>query len=119
AIGLLLTTAGIYGVLAFGITRRSRELAVRVAIGATGSDLVRLVSAHSARLVALGALFGLVITFGLAQIVPPIGAGNTALVPAWPIYAIAVAVIALVGALATWIPSQRVRRINPALLLRV
>src|SRR5262249_45455782 len=53
AIGLLLMTAGIYGVLAFGITRRSRELAVRVAIGASSRDLVQLVTAHSFRLLAV------------------------------------------------------------------
>src|SRR6185436_19060403 len=55
AIGTLLTAAGIYGVLAFAITRRSRELAVRMAVGATSGDVVRLVTAHTVRLVGFGA----------------------------------------------------------------
>ena len=68
AIGMLLTAAGIYGVLAFAITRRSRELAVRIAVGATGRDLVRLVTAHTLRLVGVGAA-GIAVTFGLSRIV--------------------------------------------------
>jgi ABC-type antimicrobial peptide transport system permease subunit len=63
AIGMLLTTAGIYGVLAFSIARRARELAVRVAIGASGWDLVRLVAAHTLRLVVVGCSIGIALTF--------------------------------------------------------
>ena len=58
-IGMMLTMAGIYGVLAFAIARRARELAVRVAVGASGRDVVRLVAAHALRLVAAGAILGL------------------------------------------------------------
>src|SRR4029450_5865006 len=54
--GMLLTAAGIYGVLAFAIARRSREFAVRVAIGASHRHIVRLVTTHSARLIATGTI---------------------------------------------------------------
>jgi predicted permease len=118
AIGMLLTSAGIYGVLAFSITRRSRELAVRVAIGATGGDLIRLVTAHSLRLVAGGSALGLAVTFGLTRIVRASGAAGTPFDPSWPIFAIPVLIIVGIGALATWIPSRRALRINPAVLLR-
>jgi putative ABC transport system permease protein len=118
AIGMLLTSAGIYGVLAFSITRRSRELAVRVAIGATGGDLIRLVTAHSLRLVAAGSAMGLAVTFGLSRIVRASGGAGTPFDPSWPIFAIPVLIIAVIGALATWIPSRRALRINPAVLLR-
>ena len=47
AIGMLLTAAGVYGVLAFAITRRSKEFAVRIAVGASAADLGRLVAAQS------------------------------------------------------------------------
>jgi hypothetical protein len=117
-IGMLLTSAGIYGVLAFSITRRSRELAVRMAIGATGGDLVRLVTAHSLRLVAAGCVLGLAVTFGLSRIVRASGGAGTSFDPSWPIFAIPALIIVGIGALATWIPSRRALRINPAQLLR-
>jgi hypothetical protein len=119
AIGLLMTTAGIYGVLAFAIARRSRELAVRVAIGASGRDLVRLVSGHTARLVATGTLLGLGLTFALSRIVRSSGGAGSVFDPDWPAFAVPLVIIAVVGVLATWIPSRRVRKIDPARLLRV
>jgi putative ABC transport system permease protein len=118
AVGMLLTTAGIYGVLAFAITRRSRELAVRVAIGASGRDLVRLVTAHSVRLIALGSACGIGVTFALARVVRANGGSGSIYDPAWPAFLIPIAIVAVIGAVATWIPSRRAMRINPAVLLR-
>jgi putative ABC transport system permease protein len=118
AIGMLLTTAGIYGVLAFAIARRSRELAVRIAIGASARDLIRLVSAHSFRLVAIGTLLGIAVMFGLQQIVRAGGAAGSPFDPTFRAFAIPVLMVAAIAALATWIPSRRALRINPAILLR-
>jgi ABC-type antimicrobial peptide transport system permease subunit len=118
AIGMLLTTAGIYGVLAFAITRRSRELAVRVAIGASRRDVIQLVVAHSLRLVAAGSALGIGVTFGLSRIVRAGGGGGSIYDPAWPSFAIPVLIVLAIGALATWLPSRRALRINPAVLLR-
>jgi putative ABC transport system permease protein len=118
AIGMLLTTAGIYGVLAFAIARRSRELAVRVAIGATSRDLVRLVSAHSLRLVMLGVGCGIGLTFALSRIVRASGGAGSIYDPDWPSFAVPVVIVAVIGAAATWIPSRRAIRINPAVVLR-
>jgi predicted permease len=117
-IGLLLTTAGIYGVLAFAISRRSRELAIRVAIGATGRDLARLVAAHSLRLFAAGAALGVGFTFGLSRLVRASGGGGSPFDATWPAFAVPIAIIAVIAALATWIPSRRVRSIEPSILLR-
>src|SRR6185436_660021 len=69
ATGLLLSAAGIYGVLAFAVARRSRELAIRVAVGATAAQLVRLVAALSMRLVGFGILLGIGTTFALSRFV--------------------------------------------------
>jgi ABC-type antimicrobial peptide transport system permease subunit len=118
AIGMLLTTAGIYGVLAFAIARRARELAVRVAIGATGRDLVRLVTAHSLRLVLLGTAFGIGATFALSRIVRASGGAGSVYDPTWPAFVVPVLIVAVIGALATWIPSRRAMKINPAVILR-
>jgi putative ABC transport system permease protein len=118
ATGMLLTAAGIYGVLAFAITRRSKELAVRVAIGASGRDLVRLVSAHTLRLVATGTMLGVSITYGLTGIMRAAGGGGSMFDPRWPAFAAPVLVVFAIGALATWVPSRRALKINPATLLR-
>lgn len=118
AIGMLLTTAGIYGVLAFAITRRSRELAVRVAIGATARDLVRLVTAHSLRLVVLGTTLGVGLTFALSRIVRASGGAGGVYDPDWPSFVVPVAIVVAIGAAATWIPSRRALAINPAVVLR-
>jgi putative ABC transport system permease protein len=118
AIGMLLTMAGIYGVLAFAITRRSRELAVRVAVGASGRDLVRLVSAHTIRLVAVGAGAGIAATFALSRVVRASGGAGSVWDPGVQAFVIPVLVVLAIGAIATWIPSCRALKINPADLLR-
>jgi predicted permease len=118
ATGMLLTAAGIYGVLAFAITRRSKELAVRVAIGATGRDLVWLVTSHTLRLVAIGTVLGIGITYGLMRVMRAAGGGGSVFDPRWPAFATPVLVVIVIGFLATWMPSRRVLKLNPAMLLR-
>jgi putative ABC transport system permease protein len=113
---LLLTTAGIYGVLAFSITRRSTELAVRIAIGATRRDVTRLVASHSLRLILWGILFGVGATFALTRVAQ--GRGGIFDSPGWEAFVIPVLLMLAVGAAATWIPLQRAFKINPASLLR-
>jgi putative ABC transport system permease protein len=115
---MLLTTAGIYGVLTFAIARRSRELALRLAIGASGVDLVKLVSVQALRLVAAGAAIGIVVTFGLARVVRAGGGGSSIYDPEWTAFLTPVVIVFGIGALATWIPSRRAAKTDPAALLR-
>jgi putative ABC transport system permease protein len=117
-IGILLTAAGIYGVLAFAVTRRSRELAVRMAIGATGTDLVKLISAQALSLVATGLVFGIGATFGLSRLVRASGGAGSIFDPRVQAFVVPVVVLFAIGAIATWVPSRRARRIDPAALLR-
>ena len=118
AIGMLLTTAGIYGVLAFSIARRTRELAVRVAVGASGRDLVRLVSAQTVRLLAVGGSTGIAATFALSRVVRASGGAGSIWDPGPQAFVVPVLIVLAIGALATWIPSRRALKINPADLLR-
>ena len=118
AIGILLTTAGIYGVLAFSIARRTRELAVRVAVGASGGDLVRLVSAQTVRLVAIGGSTGIAATFALSRVVRANGGAGSIWDPGPQAFVVPVLIVLVIGGLATWIPSRRALKINPADLLR-
>ncbi len=118
AMGMLLTMAGIYGVLAFAIARRSRELAVRVAVGASHREVIRLVTAHTARLVGTGSALGIAATFALARLVRASGGAGSIFDPAIHVFLPPILVVIAIGALATWIPSRRALKINPAILLR-
>jgi putative ABC transport system permease protein len=118
AIGMLLTTAGIYGTLTFAITRRSRELAVRAAIGASGRDLVRLVTTATVRLVAMGSILGIAVTFALARVVRAAGGAGSVFDPPISAFVAPIVIVVAIGALATWVPSRRASKIDPATLLR-
>jgi hypothetical protein len=117
-IGMMLTSSGIYGVLAFAIARRSRELAIRVAIGAARGNQIALVMAHSLRLVLMGSALGIALTFGLSRLVRAAGGAGSLFDPPWPAFVIPVAIVVIAAILATWIPARRALRVNPASLLK-
>ena len=116
ATGMLLTAAGIYGVLAFAVSRRATELAVRMAVGATGRDLLRLVAAHSLRMLGVGTGIGIALTFALTRVAQ--GRGGVFDSPGWQAFIVPMLLILAIGTIATLIPMRRAMRINPSSLLR-
>ena len=116
--GIVLTAAGIYGVLAFAIARRTRELAIRVSLGATERDQIWLVSLRSLRLVGTGTAIGVGLTFALAQLARAADAQGSYLYPPSAAFVLPVVVMLIVASLATWLPMTRARRIDPVVLLR-
>jgi len=116
ALALILAAVGLYGVVSYGVSRRVRELGVRIALGAEPASLVRLVLGHGLGLAAAGVLFGLGTSFlvgqafrGLLFDVPPsdpLTLGGAALL-----------LVATAG-LAAWIPARRAARVEPAASLR-
>ncbi len=117
-IGMLLTMAGVYGVVAFAVTRRARELAVRVAVGAGQWDLIRLVGGQSFLLMAVGGTLGIAATFALARLVRANGGAGTIWDPGVQAFGVPLVVVFVIGVFATWFPSRRALKINPANLLR-
>ena len=118
SIGVLLTAAGIYGVLAFAVARRSRELAVRVAMGADRHDLVRLVTLHTLRLVGIGVFLGLGVTFILSRIMRASGGAGSVFDPMPIAFIVPALMIAVLGVAAAWLPARRASAIDPVVLLR-
>ncbi|HEX9801462.1 MAG TPA: ADOP family duplicated permease [Thermoanaerobaculia bacterium] len=116
AVGLFLAAIGLYGVVAFAVAARRRELAVRMALGARGQDVVRFVLADAARPVALGIVVGLVLAFALSRLLSSLlfGLSATDLVT----FAGVPALLVAVAAVAVLIPARRAAAIEPAAALR-
>jgi putative ABC transport system permease protein len=119
AIGVFLTATGIFGVLAFAIARRAKELALRIALGAGRSEVVRVVLVQTLGLVTIGSALGVAVTFGLSRMVGAAGGGGSSFgTPGWEAFAIPVLLVLGVGALASWIPIARALRIDPSMVLK-
>jgi putative ABC transport system permease protein len=115
-IALLLAAVGLYGLLAYAVQQRRREMGVRMAVGAQRGAVLRLVLGEGITVAALGALLGLLAAFALARTIATLLYGVAATEP-W-IYAGAGLVSLLVAALASAIPARRASRVDPATALR-
>jgi predicted permease len=116
--GLAVTLAaiGLYGVLAFVVSRRTREIGVRMALGATGSAVFRLVAGHGLRLTAIGIVLGLGAGYGLARGLASILFGVRAYDPIT--LAGAVAILGACAAAACVVPAWRATRVDPVRALK-
>jgi putative ABC transport system permease protein len=115
AAALMLAVVGIYGVMAYLVSQRTQEIGIRLALGASTSDLLRLVVGNGARLVAGGVAIGVVASFVLQRLVSSLLFGVSAADAA---SAIAVGVLAAVALLACYVPAIRATRISPLRALR-
>ena len=119
AIGVFLTATGIFGVLAFAITRRAKELALRIALGASRTEVVRVVIVRTLVLLTIGSALGVAVTFGLSRMAGAAGGGGSSFdTPGWEAFATPVLIVLGVGALASCLPIARALRIDPAVLLK-
>lgn len=114
--GLVLALAGLYGLMAYNVARRTREIGIRIAIGAQSSDVLRLVMGKGFALVAAGGLIGLALGLAIEQLMNSMlfDAGGVDLL----VYAAVVPAMLVVTMLAAWIPARRACRIPPTLALR-
>ncbi len=116
-IGLLLVAVGVYGVMAYAVSRRAQEFAIRMALGATGADVLRTVVRSGVVLLAFGIVAGLAASRVTNRVVASFDAGATSAESIWSA-AVAVAVIVAVGVAACLIPALRAARTNPMQALR-
>jgi putative ABC transport system permease protein len=116
AIAVVLACLGIYGVLAFTISRRTSEIGVRMALGAHPDTILRSTLAAGMTPVLIGIVAGLSISAALARVVANLLFGVRALDP-WT-YAGTSLVLLIIAALACLIPARRAARLNPIEALR-
>jgi putative ABC transport system permease protein len=116
SLALVLAMVGIFGILAYSVQQRARDLALRRALGATTSDVLRLVAASAVRVIAAGAAIGLVLAVALARLVTTMLFGVTPLDPLT--FALVLLVLALTGLVAVAGPAWRAAHIDPAVALR-
>ncbi len=116
ALALGLASLGLYGVMALGVAQRTRELGIRLALGAQRASVLRLVLGQSARLVGIGLALGLAAALGAGRLLSSIVYGvSTADVE---ILLLVVLVLGGVGLLASYLPARRATRIDPLSALR-
>jgi predicted permease len=115
ACALMLAVVGIYGVMSYLVTQRTREIGIRLALGAADGDILRLVVGNGARLIGVGIAIGVVASIALSRLVTTLLFGVTAWDPA---SAAAVGVLAAVAVAACYLPAARAVRIDPLRALR-
>jgi putative ABC transport system permease protein len=115
-IALLLASVGLYGVMALTVTQRTRELGIRLALGAQRADVFRLVLSQGMLLVVSGLMIGLLGTLGvgrgLQSVLYGVG-GSDALALTFALFA-----LAIVALIACWLPARRATRVDPMVALR-
>ena len=115
-LGLVLAAMGVYGVIAYTTAQQTQEIGIRMALGADGAEVLRMVITMGLRLVCFGAGIGLLVTFALSRYlrsqlleVSPYDPSTLCAV---------VAVLLLTGVAACWMPARRATRVDPAIALR-
>ena len=117
-VAIVLSVSGLYGVLSYTFSRRTREIGIRIALGADASAVVRLVMLQSARLVALGALTGGLAAFGALAAVNAAVQLRTASLLVPSAFAGSLALVLASAGLAAYQPARRAARVDPAATLR-
>ena len=114
--GAMLSISGIFGMAAYSVSRRLRELGIRMALGAQRNEVLRAALGRPFKLLAFGSLAGLILGILASRVLAFLVYQATPRDPL--VLGGAVLAMALLGLLATWIPAQRALRIDPLRLLR-
>ena len=116
AAALFLASVGLYGVLAFSVSRRIQEMGIRMALGANAKNVIRLILREGVVQLGIGLTVGLAMAFGVSNV---IGMVLFDVEPRDPVvFGTTVAVIALVGIVASFVPARRATRVDPMVALR-
>jgi ABC-type antimicrobial peptide transport system permease subunit len=114
--GLVLGALGLYGVLSYLVNQRTREIGVRLALGAQPRDVLGMVVGRGLKLAGLGVVVGLIGALALTRLMQGVLYGVTATDPL-TFFGVAVALLG-VAAFASWLPALRATRVDPLVALR-
>jgi len=113
---LLLAAVGLYGVISYSVAQRTRELGIRMALGAQRSDVLRLILRQGMTLVAAGVVFGVAASLGLTRLIASLLYGISASDPI-TFFLLSTALV-LVAFIACWLPARRASAVDPIVALR-
>jgi macrolide transport system ATP-binding/permease protein len=116
AMALILSIVGLYGVIAFSVSRRTREIGVRMALGADRSSVVLMILREAGKMVTLGVLVGLLASFGLSRLIASMVFGVSTSDPLT--FAGVAMVLAAVALVACYVPARRASAVDPIVTLR-
>ncbi len=115
-VALLLATAGVFGVMAYSVSRRTREIGVRVALGARPADVLTMILGQGMRTILIGLAIGLAASLGLTRAISSLLFGVT---PGDPLtFAGVILLLVLAALLACYVPARRAANVDPMVALR-
>ncbi len=114
--GLLLSVGGLYGVIAYSVSRRTREIGIRIAIGANPSSVARLVLRQGMKLTIIGVGIGLTLSLLASRLLGSLLVGVSARDPF--VYVVVPLLLAAISLLACYVPARRAARVDPLVALR-
>ena len=113
---IVLVSAGLFGVIAYAVHQRTREIGIRMALGAQSSDVLQLILREGVLLVSVGLVLGVAGAFAATQFIVAFLSGVEPNDPAT--FLIASGVLMMVALLACWIPARRATKVDPMVALR-
>jgi putative ABC transport system permease protein len=115
-LALIIAAVGLYGVMAYSVAQRTQEIGIRMALGADGRDVVRLVVGQAMQLTLIGSGIGLAAAFALTRGLASQMFGISTTDP--PTYVVVALILVLSAGLAAWVPAYRATRVDPMRALR-
>jgi putative ABC transport system permease protein len=116
ALALILAMMGVYGVVSYTVAERTPEIGVRIALGAQGRDVLRMILAQGLKPVVIGSIAGLITSLALGRLLSSLLYGVKATDPATFVFVVLLLLFAAM--LASWIPARRATKVDPMVALR-
>ena len=116
AVAVLLAAVGVFGVISYTVSQRTRELGIRMALGADSSSVLAMVFRRGSLLVALGVIVGGAGAYAISRLVEDLWFGISAADPL--VFATVPAILVVVALLACYLPARRATRVDPVIALR-